>query len=200
MRPLTLELFQQATSSTRERAELFYAPVMAAMERFVIDGLYPTSGFLATCTIESQYLQKTEESLYYKDPKRIVELYLRIFDKDKDRRADPEEIEQAKSFVRNHEGLSKLLYSGYHGRGLIQLTWLANYLAASEALGVDYVGQPDLVKEPTHAALTAAWFYSKAGCIAVSSSIERVTKLVNPAMMHIAERTAQYNRCIEVLA
>jgi putative chitinase len=49
----------------------------------------------------------------------------------------------------------------YRGRGLIQLTGKDNYRAASDALGVDLVANPDSVTRPEMAALTAAWFWSK---------------------------------------
>lgn len=36
----------------------------------------------------------------------------------------------------------------YFGRGLVQLTWKANYQKAARALGVDLVGKPDLALDP----------------------------------------------------
>lgn len=35
----------------------------------------------------------------------------------------------------------------YYGRGLVQITWKANYKKFSELLGADFVGNPDLVLE-----------------------------------------------------
>jgi putative chitinase len=40
----------------------------------------------------------------------------------------------------------------YHGRGYVQVTGKNNYRKASEALGVDFVANPDLALEPGHAA------------------------------------------------
>jgi putative chitinase len=200
VKDLTLERFRHCTGAPKDRAELYYEPTIRAMDRFKIAGLEPVCAFLGTITVESDRLQAVEESLYYRDPERIVKLYLRVFDEDKDRRADPEEVEKAKGFVKNHAGLSKLLYKGYHGRGLIQLTWEANYALATMALGHDYVGNPDLVLEPEHAALTAAWFFSDKGCIEVSRSMRAVTAKVNPALMHLVERQAAYELALETLA
>jgi basic endochitinase B len=48
----------------------------------------------------------------------------------------------------------------YHGRGAMQLSWNYNYGQAGEALGVDLLGDPDLVKnDSTLAIQTALWFW-----------------------------------------
>lgn len=199
MKSLTLELFQECTGAPRDRAELFYEPTIDAMGRFaVIDE--SMAMFLAHVAIESNRLTQVEESLYYKDPERVARIYLRIFDKDHNRQITPEEAKAAEPYCRNHAALSKLLYNGYHGRGLIQLTWEKNYRAASEALGYDYVGNPDLLKEPMHAALSACWFYVEHGCLALANDIQGCTAKINPALMHLAERKAQWQLNAVLLA
>lgn len=40
----------------------------------------------------------------------------------------------------------------YYGRGFPQLTWLDNYVRASEELGVDFVNNPELANDPNHSA------------------------------------------------
>ena len=47
----------------------------------------------------------------------------------------------------------------FRGRGCIQLTGSANYHHAGQALGVDFIMEPDLVATPQYAALTAGWFW-----------------------------------------
>lgn len=42
--------------------------------------------------------------------------------------------------------------TGYHGRGLVQLTWERNYQKMSDLLGVDFVNYPDRVMLPQYAA------------------------------------------------
>ncbi|MFF5173334.1 glycoside hydrolase family 19 protein [Micromonospora sp. NPDC000089] len=50
--------------------------------------------------------------------------------------------------------------SAYHGRGPLQLSWNGNYKAAGDALGVDLLGNPDLVStDPSVAWRTALWFW-----------------------------------------
>jgi len=43
-------------------------------------------------------------------------------------------------------------YTGYYGRGFVQLTWENNYKKMSEVLGVDFVANPDLALQPNYAA------------------------------------------------
>ncbi|MFD0746228.1 chitinase [Phytohabitans flavus] len=50
--------------------------------------------------------------------------------------------------------------AAYHGRGPIQLSWNNNYKAAGDALGIDLLNEPDLVKnDPSVAWQTALWFW-----------------------------------------
>ncbi|MFC0097778.1 glycoside hydrolase family 19 protein [Micromonospora marina] len=50
--------------------------------------------------------------------------------------------------------------TAYHGRGPIQLSWNSNYKAAGDALGLDLLGNPDLVStDPSVAWRTALWFW-----------------------------------------
>ncbi len=55
----------------------------------------------------------------------------------------------------------------YYGRGYVQLTWKYNYRTASQAMGIDFVNDPDLVMEPANAAfimfqgMKDGWFTTK---------------------------------------
>ncbi|BDS10561.1 glycoside hydrolase family 19 protein [Aureispira anguillae] len=43
-------------------------------------------------------------------------------------------------------------YTGYYGRGFVQLTHQRNYAKMSQLLGVDFVANPALVLKPSYAA------------------------------------------------
>jgi chitodextrinase len=50
--------------------------------------------------------------------------------------------------------------SAYHGRGPIQLSWNFNYKTAGDALGIDLLHNPDLVKNDASIAYqTAVWYW-----------------------------------------
>ena len=189
----TVEQLAAAASSPYGNAKVYHQHLLDAMERFNIDSLQRQAAFLATVSVESAHLSAVEEGLYYRDAARLARIYPRAF---KDAKA-------AEPYTHNPKGLSELLYKGYSGRGLIQLTWRRNYERASEALGYDYVGNPSLVAEPKHAALTAAWYWHDAKCNdpADRGDMTEVTRRVNgPALMHLAERKAQYETALKALS
>lgn len=89
----------------------------------------------------------------------------------------------------------------YKGRGLIQVTGLANYKACGKALGLDLVNHPELLEQPEYAVESAGWYWSmrniNAACDA--DDIVKITKLVNGGTNHLAERTAYYKKAKSVL-
>jgi putative chitinase len=187
------ETLARCTGAILRDAERFADPLSAAMALYAIDNPRRQAAFLATVSIESAKLTATEESLYYKDAARLCRLYPRAF----------KTGDEAMPYTCNPQALGAKLYDGkWHGRGLIQLTWQDNYKRAAEALGRDYLANPDLVKEPSDAALTAAWFWHDKGCneLADSADMAGITRKVNgPAMVHLSERETQYIRALAVL-
>lgn len=181
------------TGATMANAIRYAEPLTFAMERFEINTPKRKAAFLATVAVESMNLSKVEEGLYYKDPVRLAKIYPRAFKTAAD----------AVPYAKNPDGLGQLLYGGYWGRSLIQLTWEKNYKAASRDLEEDYVSNPDLLLEPEHASLVAAWFWFSNGCNipADKGDMVGVTRIVNgQALMHLAERVEQYEKNLEVLS
>ena len=91
----------------------------------------------------------------------------------------------------------------YKGRGYIQLTGRANYAAASKALGVDFVNNPELAAEPKYAADIATWYLTThkdksgktAAQLALTGDIRGVTRNINGGENGLADtqkRTEQY--------
>jgi putative chitinase len=186
-------LIADCTGASMANAIRYADALTQAMDRFEINNESRQAAFLATISVESAKLTAVEEGLYYKDPSRLAKIYPRAFDN----------AQEATPYARNPDGLSQLLYGGYHGRGLIQLTWEKNYKAAGESLGFDYLGQPVLLLEPEHAALTAGWFWFTNGCNppADRGDMKAVTRIVNgPALMHLAERVEQFEKNLEALS
>lgn len=180
------------TEASMKDAIRFAEPITLAMDAFEINTAQRQAAFLATVSVESARLSTLEEGLYYKDPARLAKIFPRAF----------KSADEAAPYARNPDGLSHLLYGGYHGRGLIQLTWEKNYKSASDALAFDYVDHPEMILEPEHATLTAAWFWKTNGCneAADRGDMKAVTRIVNgPALLHLAERTELYNKALDIL-
>lgn len=171
------------------QARLFADPLQAACGHFGIDTPVRQAAFVAQCAHESEGFVHLEESLYYTTPERIRAMWpTRV-----------PSLYDASLLIRNPQALANRVYSNrngngdessgdgwrYRGRGLIQLTGRANYMAAESAIGEPYKADPDLVATPPHAAMTAAWFFAAGGCLplADASNIDAITRIINGSAM-----------------
>ena len=91
--------------------------------------------------------------------------------------------------------------SKYRGRGLIQITGRANYMACGEGLGLDLIKQPELLEKPQHACMSAAWFWATRGlnALADAGQFERITRRINGGQNGAADRQALYALALKVL-
>jgi len=89
----------------------------------------------------------------------------------------------------------------FKGRGCIQLTGHANYFHAGQALGVDFVMQPELVATPMYAALTAGWFWNthKLNQYADQQDYITMTKKINGGTIGLDDRIKHINHAHAVL-
>ncbi|KOX66778.1 chitinase [Pseudomonas psychrophila] len=92
--------------------------------------------------------------------------------------------------------------SKYRGRGLIQITGRANYMACGEGLGLDLIKQPELLEKPQHACMSAAWFWATKGLntLADAGQFDNITQRINGGQNGAADRQALYSRALKVLA
>ena len=90
----------------------------------------------------------------------------------------------------------------YRGRGLIQITGRANYMACGEGLGLDLIKQPELLEKPQHACMSAAWFWATKGLstLADAGQFDKITQRINGGQNGAADRQALYVRALKVLA
>jgi len=187
-------------------ARRFRPALGPAMARFGIVTPARAAAFLAQCHVESAGFTRLEENLFYATPARIAAVWPSRF------RSPAEAV----PYARNPERLANTVYANrigngpeasgdgwrFRGRGLKQLTGRANYAAAAAALGRPYGEQPALVAEPADAALTAAWFFAKAGCNALADAgqWDEITRRVNgPAMLAAADRRRRTLKALSVL-
>jgi putative chitinase len=85
----------------------------------------------------------------------------------------------------------------YRGRGLKQLTGKDNYARCGHALGLDLVGNPDLLLEPINAARSAGWFWqaNSLSTFADAGDIKGMTKKINGGYIGLEARQALYDAC-----
>ena len=177
-------------------------PLTAAFNRFEINTPERQAAFIGQCAHESANFKTLQENLNY-SAKGLNATWPSRF---------PTE-EAAQPFHRQPEKIANKVYSGrmgnleegdgwkFRGRGLIQLTGKDNYRLASDALGVDFVKDPDLVLTKEYAALTAAWFWDKSrlNAFADANDIEGMTKKINGGIIGLDDRKKHIAHALEVL-
>lgn len=183
------------TGASRANAERYVLHLADGMNRFGIHSPSAMAAFLGQLVIESDVLQKVEEDLYYTTPARLREIFPGLFVQGGYR---------AEDYVRNPRALSVLRYKGFHGRGLIQLTWEDAYVAGGRAISADYRGNADLLLQPQHAALSACWVFAVfKDCLpaAERGDVYDITGRINgKARLKLAERKAATARAFKVLS
>ena len=151
------------------------------------------AAFIGQCGHECGNFKILEENLNYR-AETLMKLWPKRFPT----------LEIANQYARNPKKIANKVYAdrmgnrdeasgdGYRfrGRGCIQLTGHSNYYHAGQALGVDFVKEPDLVATPKYAALTAGWFWSTHGCndAAEAQNWTALTKKINGGTIGLQDR------------
>jgi len=80
------------------------------------------------------------------------------------------------------------------GRGLIQITGRANYAIAAVALDLDLLNHPELLEQPEHAAMSAAWFWwnKKLTPRALAGDFVTLTRCINGGTNGLVDRQTLY--------
>ena len=175
---MTPQDLARCTGARVDRAETFLPFLEAAMDEFEINTPERQAAFLAQVGHESGGLHWLVELWGPTDTQRRYET-----------RYDLGNIAPGDGFK-------------FRGRGLLQTTGRSNYKATGTALGMDLVGQPELLGQPEAAARSAAWFWQKHGLNARADAgeFERITKIINGGLNGYPERLALFDAAKEALA
>jgi len=163
------------------------------------------AAFIGQCGHECGHFKILEENLNYR-AETLMKLWPKRFST----------LEIANQYARNPKKIANMVYSGrmgnrdeasgdgyrFRGRGCIQLTGHANYFHAGQALGTDFVMEPDLVATPKFAALTAGWFWSTHDCnrLAENADWAGLTKKINGGTIGLEDRILHTNQAIAILS
>ncbi|WP_327440288.1 glycoside hydrolase family 19 protein [Pseudomonas donghuensis] len=219
MPPLTVQQLLQILPNARSVAGIFLPALNRAMARYKIDSPVRVAAFLAQVGHESGHLRNLVESLNYS-----VEALLAKFSRDRISEADAKAYGRTAGCPANQQAIANCVYGGawgakslgnkkpgdgwlYRGRGLIQLTGRANYAAAGTGLALPLEEKPELLEQPEHAAMSAAWWWSTHGLseLADADRFQDIGSVINTGkpgrIPHgAAERKALYDRALKVLA
>jgi putative chitinase len=196
-------------------------PVIDTCAEFEINTPQRIAAFIAQTSHESGGYTMLTENLNYRAatlaacwPNRFAELGPNKKPKRTEKGAlIPTKL--AESIAGKPELIANLVYSGrmgngpaesgegwkYRGRGLKQLTGKYNYEKCGKDLGVDFVGNPDLLLEPIYAVRSAGWFWKSNNLspFADSGDIEGMTKKINGGLIGIDQRKKLYQAVLAVI-
>ncbi len=183
MMAITTQLLLQILPNAGAKAGVFVPALNAAMSKYGIITRLRVAAFIAQIGHESGQLQWVREL--------GSDQYLRKY--------DTGTLAKRLGNTPEADGDGQK----YRGRGLIQITGRANYEACSEALFSDarLLNTPELLEVPVYAALSAGWFWQRAGLNTLSDKGDflTITKRINGGTNGLADRETLYERALKVL-
>jgi putative chitinase len=185
-------------------------PFNETFQRFGILTPAQQASWIGQCGHECGNFRIMEENLNYRAP-----TLLKLFPKTPKRQwgFTPEE---AAAYERQPQRIANRIYGNrmgnrdeasgdgyrFRGSGFLQLTGHSNFYHAGQALGVDFVMQPELVRTPMYAAQTAGWFWQthKLNQYADKSDFLTMTKRINGGTIGLEDRIKHINHALHVLS
>jgi putative chitinase len=177
-------------------------PLNETFEKYEINTPKRQACFIGQCMHESGGFRLTKENLNYSAASLMKTWPSRFPDMDTAEKYEHNPTKIASKVYMGRMGNTTPEEAGmYIGRGLIQLTGKDNYKAASDALGVDLLANPQLVEEPRYATLTAGWFFNKKQLnqLADVMDLDTMTKRINGGLIGLEDRKAKINMALNAL-
>ena len=182
--------------------EKWLEPLNQTFVKYDISAPLRQAAFIGQCAHESNNFKVLQENLNY-SAEGLMKTWPSRF--------PTKEI--ADQYARNPAKIAGKVYNGrlgntseeeaakYLGRGLIQLTGKENYEHCGSGLGVDLLGNPNLLSTPEYAALSAGWFWNKKGlnALADSQDYDTMTKRINGGLIGLDDRKAKIAKALSVL-
>lgn len=180
--------------------EAVVAALLPVLARYEIDRTPERLGmFLAQWSHESSFVCQAENLNY--SAKRLTQVWPSRFPT----------LASAREYAMNPQALANRVYNGrmgnqigsdhgwlYRGRGWCQLTGRDAYATYGRQLGLDLVGNPDLLLQDEVSAAVCGLFWSNRGLnrLADQGDFLRVTEAINGGQNGLADRIARYRRVI----
>lgn len=213
--PITEQQLVAILPRSRSVAAAFVGPLNAAMQRYAIDqNPKRIAAFIAQCGHESAQLTVLVENLNYSAQALANTWPSRYAVAPAASPRTPNEL--ATKLARRPEAIANNAYANrngngpessgdgwkYRGRGLLQVTGRANYVAAGAALALDLAQHPELLELPWNACMSAAHFWSVNGlnALADAGNTLAITRKINGGSNGLDERMSLTARGLAVLA
>jgi len=179
-------------------------------DRFGISTPVQQASWIGQCGHECGNFKILEENLMYR-----AATLLKFFPRTP-KRAWGFTPEEAAAYERQPQRIANRIYGNrmgnrdeasgdgfrFRGSGFLQLTGHSNFYHAGQALGEDFVMQPELVRTPKYAAMTAGWFWQthKLNQFADSRDFLMMTKKINGGTIGLDDRIKHINHALDIIA
>lgn len=169
------------------------------LEKYMINTDLKKVHFLAQIIHESQGLTKVEENLNY-SAKRLVEVFPKYFTSTTAvNYANKPNLIGSRIYANRMGNGDEKTTDGYkyRGRGYIMNTGKSQYQILTKEFAVDFVGNPDLLKQLPYSMLSAGfyWYRNNLNILAEQDKIKEITKAINGGYIGLDDR----NRIVEKL-
>ena len=177
-------------------------PLTTTFVKFGMASPKEQASFIGQASHESGHFKLLEENLNYR-AETLMKLWPKRFST----------IDEANKYARQPKLIANHIYSNrmgnrdeasgdgfrFRGRGLFQLTGHDNYWHCGQALGQDFVMNPDLIATPMYAALSAGWFWQTHGCSKLVDNPEQMCKRINGGLIGLQDRIAQSAKALQII-
>ena len=179
-------------------------PLNATIQKFTIFTVKEQAAFIGQLSHECNHFRTLEENLNYR-----AETLQKLFG----HKFKPGEIDL---YAHNPIKIANRIYANrggnrdeasgdghrFHGRGCIQLTFHDNYWHCGQALGQDFVRNPDLVSTPMWAVMSAGWFWTTHGCNRLAEADDQtgLCKVVNGGLIGLEDRKNLSSKAFAILS
>ena len=179
-------------------------------DRFGISTPVQQASWIGQCGHECGNFKILEENLMYRAA-TLLKLFPRT-----PKRTWGFTSEEATAYERQPQRIANRIYGNrmgnrdeasgdgwrFRGSGFLQLTGHSNFYHAGQALGEDFVMQPELVRTPKYAAMTAGWFWQthKLNQYADSRDFLMMTKKINGGTIGLDDRIKHINHALDIIA
>ena len=199
----TVEKLHHCVHKNKE-IELWFNAMEEYLPKFEITTPARVAGFVAQCQHESADFTALQENLNY-GAKGLMSIFKKYYTDES----------LAKRHERKPELIANRVYSSrmgngpeasgdgwkFRGRGILQLTGRANYTQCSRDLFGDdtLADDPDLLRTPEYAILSACWFWHKNGLNAIcdKGDIVLLSKKINGGTIGLEDRIAHWNVALD---
>jgi putative chitinase len=201
---LSLDILSKLIPNNKN-AVIWLNALVSTLPKYDIITKVRVASFLAQTIYESSEFTRLEENLNYGE-QGLLATFPKYFDTAK-----------AIAYAREPEHIANYVYANrygngpessgdgwkYRGRGLIQITFKANYEACSQALFNDlrYVDNPESLSQPSGAVLSACWFWDvhKLNSLADNDNFAAITTRINGGQAGETIRVSNFYKAMNLL-